>query len=140
MESSSMSFDLWPGTLIEGFEERWADMFRAGNAKIAQDEARKANPPKPITIKSTRGTRAYRRTREGLPRGATVGTGMDPNSKPGRIRAFLASGPKPSAAIAQELGVTGPVAIELMRNDVLRGRIVKIGTARPLLYALPEAA
>jgi hypothetical protein len=140
MESNSMSLDVWPETLIEGFEERWADMFRAGNAKIKQDEARKVNPPKPITIKSTRGTRAYRRQREGLPRGVAVGSGLNANSLPGRIRTFLANGPQSSPSIADHLGVTGPTAISLMRNDVRRGRIVKIGTARPLLYALGEDA
>jgi hypothetical protein len=136
MESNSMSLDVWPETLIEGFEERWADMFRAGNAKIAQDEARKANPPKPITIKGAGKTRAYRRTREGMPSGVA----QDPSSKSGRIRSFLASGPKSSASIAKHIGISGPAAIDLMRKDVRRGHIVKIGAARPLLYALPEAA
>jgi hypothetical protein len=165
MESNSMSLDFWPGTEIRrsthngfttGLSGDWSDleaMSRARERSAALAERRRASGVENSTIYglSRKADKAHRRAPASMParpierntqgtRGPNAGVGMLEDSKTGRIRAALESGPKTSAYLAELVGVDVQRAISLMRNDVRQGRIVKIGTVRPLLYGLPEAA
>lgn len=145
-----MSKEIWPGIGLSSAPVDWAKYTAAaaqGQKSAEAVEKRRASGTdfstfigisRKADITSRRGAPSM--MRKGGKRGPAVGTGLLEDSKPGRIRAFLATGPQSSAAVAQELGVDVQRAISLMRNDVRRGRIVKIGAVRPLLYALPGAA
>lgn len=149
-----------PRSMFSGFTRGlsgdWGDLFEQSKARersAALAERRRAAGKDLSTIYglSRKADKAIRKAPSKMParpierntqgtRGPNAGVGMLELSKTGRIRAALASGPKTSSYLAELVGVNVPRAISLMRNDVRQGRIVKIGTARPLLYALAEAA
>ena len=153
-----MSHDVfWPGTAVpkshhNGFTRgltdapvdwaRYTGSAALGRKSTAAVERRRKDGSdfstfigisKKANITSLRGAPSMMRSGH---RGPAVGSGMNEDSKPGRIRSMLADSPMSSAAIAEALGVDVQRAISLMRNDVRQGRIVKIGDKRPLLYAL----
>lgn len=96
-----------------------------GLSRKANKAIRKAPGNMPTKIKNTQGTR-----------GPNAGYGMKEDGKTGQIRALLADGPKTSTWLAKTIGEKVKLTIAMMRNDIRQGRIVKIGTVRPLLYAL----
>jgi len=144
-----MSKEIWPGIGLSSSPFDWAKFTASaaqGQKSAEAVEKRRASGTdfstfigisKKADITSRRGAPSM--MRKGGKRGPAAGTGLIADSATGQVRALLASGPKGSGELAKAVGVTVQRVISLMRNDVRQGRIVKIGTVRPLLYALPEA-
>lgn len=147
-----MNYDIWPGIGLSETPINWAKEFGSAalSAKSTANVERRRKTEgndfstfRGMSRKSDESSsRGAPKTMRGSRNPATgFGNAARPESNSGRIRAALAQGPMSRAQICAATGVKPTHIYAYLKNDLEKGRVIKIVTAGEYQrFALAEAA
>jgi hypothetical protein len=130
-----MNYNIWPGIGLTETPFDWAKFTNSASlsakSTASVDRRRKTegkdfstfhgmSKPKP----KARGPKRIR-NRDGK-RGPVSGSGLQMESKAGKIRAALIYGPKTRAQLSAVIGIKSREISAFLKNDIRQGRILKI--------------
>lgn len=134
--------DIWPGIGLTASRFDWGAFAASSSASqrsTAVVERKRREGSDNSTIHGISRKHRVSRIPETMgTRGPPVGYGMQPDSKAGRIRALLVTGPKTRAEIAEATGASYSNLHGILVNDIRQGRVVVLRDSYPMRFALGE--
>lgn len=151
-----MNYEVWPGIGLSDEPVEWGKVFgpASSSAKSTANVERRRSEGSDFSTFKGISRKSDELSRRGAPSsmrkshvatggkiGKPLGTYLCAESNCGKIRAALSTGPLTRAELSSVSGVPGSVLDGYLKNDLNKGRIVKINReGAPYQFALAEVA